>query len=175
MLMGLSASQRRPKAPIRENGIVVITMMENLGDSNWAAMTTNTRNTAMAMAWPREENSSFIISSMVFCCMETDAFKYFPMTSSRSFPFVERSASSVSWPEMVTWYCLSLFMMLWGLSLKPISAISVSATMLPVAVGRTMPWSLSMVSYWSSPYSTFTLKSFPLTFRVVASVPLSIA
>ena len=52
MLMGLSASQRRPKAPIRENGIVVITMMENLGDSNWAAMTTNTRNTAMAMAWP---------------------------------------------------------------------------------------------------------------------------
>ena len=46
--------------------------------------------------------------------METDAFKYFPMTSSRSFPSVERSASSVSWPEIVTWYCLSLFMMLWA-------------------------------------------------------------
>ena len=34
-----------PKAPIRLNGMVVMTMKEYLGDSNWAAMTTNIRNT----------------------------------------------------------------------------------------------------------------------------------
>ena len=46
MLMALSASHKRPKAPMRQNGMVVITMIENLGDSNWAAMTTNTRKIA---------------------------------------------------------------------------------------------------------------------------------
>ena len=39
-----------PKAPIKLNGMVVITMKEYLGDSNWAAITTNIRNTAVPMA-----------------------------------------------------------------------------------------------------------------------------
>ena len=65
-------------------------------------------------------------------------------------------------------------MILCGLSLKPISAISIRATDPPVAVGRTIPWSLSIVSYSSSAYSTFTSISFPSTFRVVAVVPLTI-
>ena len=64
MLMALSASHKRPKAPIRQNGMVVITMIENLGDSNWAAMTTNTRKIARAMAWNRAVNSSVMDSSI---------------------------------------------------------------------------------------------------------------
>ena len=35
---------------VSANGIVVITMMENFGDSNWDAITTNTRNVAYPMA-----------------------------------------------------------------------------------------------------------------------------
>ena len=43
-------SFRKPKEPIRLNGIVVITIKENLGDSNCAAITTKSRNTAVAIA-----------------------------------------------------------------------------------------------------------------------------
>ena len=50
MLMVTPVSFRRPKEPIRLKGIVVITMKENFGDSNWAAMTTKTRKAAVAMA-----------------------------------------------------------------------------------------------------------------------------
>ena len=50
MLMVTPVKPSSPKDPTRLNGIVVITMTENFGDSNWAAMTTNTRNTATAMA-----------------------------------------------------------------------------------------------------------------------------
>ena len=34
MLMGLPARYKRPKEPIRLKGMVVITIRENLGDSN---------------------------------------------------------------------------------------------------------------------------------------------
>ena len=60
MLIFESASHRRPKEPIRLKGMVVITIREYLGDSNWAAITTNTRNTAVPMAENRAENSSFM-------------------------------------------------------------------------------------------------------------------
>ena len=40
-----------------------MTITENFTDSNWLAMTTNTRNTAMAIAEYREPNSSCIILS----------------------------------------------------------------------------------------------------------------
>ena len=43
-------SHRSPKAPIREKGMVVMTMTEYRIDSNWIAMTTKTRKTAVAMA-----------------------------------------------------------------------------------------------------------------------------
>ena len=36
----------------------VMTIKENLGDSNWAAITTNTRKIAIAIAVPRLRNSS---------------------------------------------------------------------------------------------------------------------
>ena len=54
---------RKPKEPTRLNGIVVMTITENFTDSNWLAMTTNTRNTAMAIAEYREPNSYCIILS----------------------------------------------------------------------------------------------------------------
>ena len=50
ILMVVPVSFRSPKEPTRLNGIVVMTMKENFGDSNCAAMTTNTRNTATAIA-----------------------------------------------------------------------------------------------------------------------------
>ena len=50
ILMVVPVSFRSPKEPTRLKGIVVMTMKENFGDSNWAAMTTNTRNTATAIA-----------------------------------------------------------------------------------------------------------------------------
>ena len=50
MLIVTPVTFSRPKEPTRLKGMVVMTMKENLGDSNWAAMTTNTMNTAMAMA-----------------------------------------------------------------------------------------------------------------------------
>ena len=43
-------SFKSPKEPTRLNGMVVITMKENFGDSNCAAMTTKIRNTATAIA-----------------------------------------------------------------------------------------------------------------------------
>ena len=55
-----------PKEPTRLKGMVVMTMKENFGDSNCADITTNTMNTAMAMARYRAENSSCIIRSMEF-------------------------------------------------------------------------------------------------------------
>ena len=50
MLMVTPVSFKRPKEPIRLNGIVVMTIKENFGDSNCAAKITKTRKTAMAMA-----------------------------------------------------------------------------------------------------------------------------
>ena len=50
ILIVVPVSFKSPKEPTRLNGIVVMTMKENFGDSNCAAMTTNTRNTATAIA-----------------------------------------------------------------------------------------------------------------------------
>ena len=65
MLMDTPVSFRNPNEQIRLKGMVVITITENFTDSNWAAITTKIRNTATAMAWYREENSSFIIRSIL--------------------------------------------------------------------------------------------------------------
>ena len=50
ILMVTPVSLSAANEPASENGIVVMTMNENLGDSNCAAITTNTRNTAIAIA-----------------------------------------------------------------------------------------------------------------------------
>ena len=62
MLMEQSVSHNSPNAPIRLNGIVVMTIPENLivRDSNWAAITTKIKNTAIASALNRDANSSFL-------------------------------------------------------------------------------------------------------------------
>ena len=60
MLMEQSVSHNSPNAPIRLNGIVVMTIPENLIDSNWAAITTKIKNTAIASALNRDANSSFL-------------------------------------------------------------------------------------------------------------------
>ena len=57
-------SFRSPKEPTRLNGIVVMTMKENFGDSNCADITTKIRNTATAIALYSPENSSCIIRSL---------------------------------------------------------------------------------------------------------------
>ena len=69
--MALSTIHSRPNAPIRQKGTVVITMIENLGDSNWHAITTNTRKIAIAMALPRLVNSFCMDFCMLFMAMET--------------------------------------------------------------------------------------------------------
>ena len=53
----------KPNEPIRENGIQIITMIENLHDSNCMAMTIKTRKTAVAIAPNNAPNSSIICSS----------------------------------------------------------------------------------------------------------------
>ena len=63
LLIGLPARYRRPKEPITLKGRVVITISENLGDSNWIAMTMKIRNTPVTRAPPRAPSSSPIISS----------------------------------------------------------------------------------------------------------------
>ena len=73
MLKSISKSHRKPQAPIMANGIVVMTMNENLGDSNCAAMTTNTRKTAMMIAVARLLNSSYIMSSCALTDISTFA------------------------------------------------------------------------------------------------------
>ena len=45
---------KSPKAPINENGIVNITINENLGDSNCIAITINIRNIAVKSALSKE-------------------------------------------------------------------------------------------------------------------------
>ncbi len=57
-------SFKSPKEPTRLKGMVVITMKENFGDSNCAAMTTKIRNTATAIALYSPENYSCIIRSL---------------------------------------------------------------------------------------------------------------
>ena len=60
MLMEQSVSHNSPNAPIRLNGMVVMTIPENLIDSNWAAITTKIKNTAIASALNKDANSSFL-------------------------------------------------------------------------------------------------------------------
>ena len=51
--MVASARNISPKEPIKLNGIVVITMIENFGDSNWAAITTKIREDGKADCSPQ--------------------------------------------------------------------------------------------------------------------------
>ena len=48
--MGLSARNKNPKAPTRLNTMVVITIREYLGDSNWIAMAIKIRKIAVTKA-----------------------------------------------------------------------------------------------------------------------------
>ena len=73
--MGLSARNKNPKAPTRLNTMVVITIREYLGDSNWIAMAIKIRKIAVTKAWPREPSSSFICSVMAFGTWETPCWK----------------------------------------------------------------------------------------------------
>ena len=75
--------------------MVVITMMENLGDSNCAAMTTNTRKIASAMAWNRAANSVAMDSSWEFWAILTVPLTLGITTSVRSCPFVSLVEFSV--------------------------------------------------------------------------------
>ena len=68
--------------------MVVMTMMENLGDSNWAAMTTNTRKIASPMAWNSALNSVAMDSSWAFWAMDTVPPTLGFTTSSISWIFV---------------------------------------------------------------------------------------
>ncbi len=63
MFMLVLVMKSRRKDPIRENGIQVITIRENLGDSNCMAMTRNTRNIPARMAIKIEVRFSVRISS----------------------------------------------------------------------------------------------------------------
>ena len=60
MEMVASKSQSNPKEPIMAKGTVVMTMKLKRRDSNCPAITTKTRNTAMAIARKRSVNSSRI-------------------------------------------------------------------------------------------------------------------
>ena len=81
ILMLTPVSFSNPKEPTKLKGMVVITMMENFTDSNCAAMTTNTRKTAIAIARYRELNSLFIIRSRLFCPMLIVPLKFGVITS----------------------------------------------------------------------------------------------
>ena len=70
------------KEPIRENGIQVITISENLGDSNCIAITKNTRNTAVKIDFKIDINSSYIISVCILFAGVTPSGKSMSATSS---------------------------------------------------------------------------------------------
>ncbi len=67
MLIRAVRQATEAKGTDQANGIVVITMMENFGDSNWVAMTTKIRNIAMAMAFPndRTPRSASLIGTLL--------------------------------------------------------------------------------------------------------------
>ena len=71
ILMGSPVINRRPREPIRLNGMLSMTISEYFGDSNCMAMTSNTRNMAAAIAQPSAVKDSTIISSMEFCASST--------------------------------------------------------------------------------------------------------
>ena len=71
ILMGLSAMNSSPKEPIRANGIVVMIISENFGDSNWIAITTNTRKIPVISAPPRADISSTMLSSVALAAIST--------------------------------------------------------------------------------------------------------
>ena len=53
----------RPMEPIRLSGIHIITMMDSRGESNWMAMTRNTRKMPAAMAVAMLSRPSAVLSS----------------------------------------------------------------------------------------------------------------
>ena len=71
ILIGLSAINSSPKEPIRANGIVVMIISENFGDSNWIAITTNTRKIPVISALPRAVISSIMLSSAALAAIST--------------------------------------------------------------------------------------------------------
>ena len=72
MVKSCPVIKRSPKDPMRLNGILSMTIREYFGDSNCIAITRNTRNTAAAMASPRDRKESAIISSIVLFATVTD-------------------------------------------------------------------------------------------------------
>ena len=65
MLMGRPLRNTRPMEPIRLSGIHIITMMDSRGESNWMAMTRNTRKMPAAMAVAMLSRPSAVLSSIM--------------------------------------------------------------------------------------------------------------
>ena len=85
--------------------MVVMTIRENFGDSNCAAMTTKIRKIAVMIAVPRFPNSSFMLSSWEFkprvmvevkCLLTTSLYNLFSIAS------IWRASSVGTSPVMVT-------------------------------------------------------------------------
>ena len=116
ILIGLSARNSIPKDPISENGMVVIIISENLGDSNWIAITTNTRKTPVIRAPPKAPISLPMLSSMAFGAIST-SFGIFQLRTnsltSFSAVFLYSDCGSI---VIDTWYCLFLRWICCGLS-----------------------------------------------------------
>ena len=64
-------TNRNINEPISANGTHIITINENLGDSNCIAITRNTKNTAVRIAFTSVLNSSIIICVIALLAGET--------------------------------------------------------------------------------------------------------
>ena len=147
---------------------------ENLGDSNWIAITTNTRKTPVIRAPPKAPISLPMLSSMAFGAIST-SFGIFQLRTnsftSFSAVFLYSDCGSI---VIDTWYCLFLRWICCGLSSQWIVARSSRGRVVPVAVVIIIPCSLSMLSYLSASNSTLTSVSSPFTRTVVALIPLKL-
>ena len=73
ILMVLCVMNNSRKDPISAKGIHIMTMKENLGDSNCIAITRNTRNVATRIACNNACNSSFIIPVIILSAGVTES------------------------------------------------------------------------------------------------------
>jgi len=71
--MVLCVMNNSRKDPISAKGIHIMTMKENLGDSNCIAITRNTRNVATRIACNNAWNSSFIIPVIILSAGVTES------------------------------------------------------------------------------------------------------
>ena len=132
MLIGISNNQRSPNAPINENGMVNITISENLGDSNCIAITINIKNMAVSNALSSDVISSLIISLYALVALSTPFGS--PTLSTKASasllasPLYPATLSAV----METWYFLSDLVIVTALSSNDTVARSESGVLVPV-------------------------------------------